>query len=240
MRPSRYLGLPFLALLQVQAKMTTNTVTLTTCTFLMLPSFTNSFVLPVLSILSRRRAPIPLSEELGTSPTLSYKYFDPFNFATEDNFAILREAELKHGRIAMLAVIGNIVPENYPNLVPPIPILLSYSNELWFQDIPTGIDAIRLVPFLGWVQMIFFCGFLERRVFIQKDPSDMPGDYGTGYFGVSDKGKNERALKAELENGRLAMVAFLGQIVAEIMTGDTVLVQIQKTLYPIPGSFIPQ
>jgi hypothetical protein len=195
----------------------------------------------ILSILNKRRAPIPLSEELGTSPSLSYKYFDPFNFASEENFSILREAELKHGRIAMLAVLGNIVPDLFrEQLVPPIPIFLSFSNELFFQDIPCGIDAIRYVPTVGWLQMIAFCGFLERRVFVQKDRRSMPGDYGTGYFGVRDKGANERSLKAELENGRLAMIAFLGQIVAEIVTGDTVLIQIQKTLFPIPVTYIDQ
>jgi hypothetical protein len=192
----------------------------------------------ILSILNKRRAPIPLSEELGTSPTLSNQYFDPFNFATEENFAILREAELKHGRIAMLAVLGNVVPDLFrEQLVPPIPILLSYSNELWFQDIPCGIDALRLVPFSGWLQIIAFCGFLERRVLLQKDRAAMPGDYGTGYFGVRDKGANERSLRAELENGRVAMVAFLGQIVAEIATGDTVLIQIQKTLFPVVHTY---
>ncbi len=192
----------------------------------------------ILSIFNKRRAPIPLSEELGTSPTLNYKYFDPLNFATEENFAILREAELKHGRIAMLAVLGNVVPDLFRDqLVPPIPVLLSISNELWFQDVPCGIDALRLVPVMGWLQIIAFCGFLERKVFVQKDKRAMPGDYGTGYFGVRDKGANERSLRAELENGRVAMVAFVGQIAAECVTGDTPLIQIQKTLFPLPDAY---
>jgi hypothetical protein len=50
--------------------------------------------------------PVPLQEELGCSPTLSFIfrrdaekpfYFDPLGLATDDNFARMREAELKHG-----------------------------------------------------------------------------------------------------------------------------------------------
>lgn len=179
----------------------------------------------------RRRAPIALTEEMGTSPTLSYKYFDPLNFATEDNFAIMRECELKHGRIAMLAVLGNVIPDIWRDvIVPPSFILLSPSHHLSFQKVPCGIQALTTVPFLGWVQILFFIGFLEKQVFIQKDPRDMPGDYGTGYFGSRNKGDNERSLRCELENGRLAMIAFLGQIIAEIWTGDSVWTQIQNYL----------
>jgi light-harvesting complex I chlorophyll a/b binding protein 1 len=183
------------------------------------------------SLLRKRRAPIPLSEEIGTSPTLSYEYFDPLNFATEDNFAILREAELKHGRIAMLAVLGNFVPDIWrETIVPPSSILLSPSHLLSFQEVPCGIKALTTVPIVGWIQIVAFIGFLERKVFVQKNPRDMPGDYGTGYFGTRNKGENERSLRSELENGRLAMIAFLGQIVAEIFTGHSVWYQIQNTL----------
>ena len=53
---------------------------------------------------------------------------------------------------------------------------------------------------------------------------------GTGYFGVRNKGANERSLRSELENGRLAMIAFLGQVIAELVTGLSPYEQIQQTL----------
>jgi light-harvesting complex I chlorophyll a/b binding protein 1 len=190
---------------------------------------------------NKRRAPIPLSEEMGKSPALSYEYFDPFNFATDDNFAILREAELKHGRIAMLAVIGNVSGTDlwrasFDNqlsplsFVDPSKLLLSPGNNLSFEDIPVGLKTLTTIPLVGWIQIIVFVGVLERRVFVQKDPRDMPGDYGIGYFGVRNKAQNERSLRSELENGRLAMVAFVGQVVAELVTGDTVMEQVRHTL----------
>jgi hypothetical protein len=55
---------------------------------------------------------IQLSEELGCSPTLAQVfgketvYFDPLGIATDTYFARFRETELKHGQIAMVAIMG--------------------------------------------------------------------------------------------------------------------------------------
>lgn len=141
------------------------------------------------------KPPIPISEELGTSPSLNYQYFDPLQIANEENFARLREAELKHGRIAMLAVLGNTLPELIPNkIIPPCNVYLSPSQELPFCDVlpPTGITTLTTVPIMGWVQIVVLIGVLETQVFIQRDARDLPGDYGTGYFGLRDKSKHWR------------------------------------------------
>ena len=141
------------------------------------------------------KPPIPISEELGTSPSLNYQFFDPLNIANEDNFARLREAELKHGRVAMLAVLGNTLPELFPDeIIPPCNFYLSPSQELPFCEVlpPTGITTLTTVPILGWVQIVVLIWFLETRVLIQRDARDLPGDYGTGYFGLRDKSKHWR------------------------------------------------
>ena len=82
-------------------------------------------------------------------------YFDPLNLATsEAKFEKFRAAELKHGRVAMLAVIGYVVPEFY-----------RWGGEinfgLKFADIPNGIAAISAVPALGWLQIITLIGAVE-------------------------------------------------------------------------------
>lgn len=167
-----------------------------------------------------------LSEELGCSPTLTFLitgkwndkdnklvYFDPLGLATDTNFARLREAELKHGRIAMLAVAEKML---LPFASGPVP-----SNSLPSDYSLSSSILLRLqtLSLSDYVAIIMACGVLEIFVFKQKDPKDMPGDYGTGFFGRRDKGFNEWKLRVELENGRLAMLAIVIQLLLEIGTG---------------------
>jgi hypothetical protein len=165
-------------------------------------------------------SPVSLQEELGSSPTLSFLlqrdegevFFDPLGLATDDNFSRYREAELKHGRVAMLAVVGSLIPhfskdhhlvsDLQQGKVPSLYHLYPDYNE-W-----TVSDGIRLVV---------LCGFLETLVLVQSSPQDMPGDYGLGYWGVRDKGKHERSLVCELENGRLAMIVMFYYLVRDVL-----------------------
>lgn len=165
--------------------------------------------------------PPELRDELGCSPTLSLLlgrpegvYFDPLNIANDSNFARLRESELKHGRIAMAANVGIILPPLKKLLVDGIGIRENFPSA----SIVANLKALDLNDCLN---VIVTCAFLETFVFIQKDSKDMPGDYSTGYFGVRDKGLNERSLVSELENGRLAMLSITGLFVSELVTGKS-------------------
>lgn len=161
--------------------------------------------------------PVSLQEELGCSPTLSAIFrkdsekpffFDPLGFATDENFPRMREAELKHGRVAMVAVVGALVTTS--------------AQEKDFLAFLTSGKTPRILQLVGeWdlafiIQFVVFCGILETLVLVQPTPQDMPGDYGIGYWGVRDKGENERALISELENGRLSMMVILYYLVKEI------------------------
>lgn len=171
--------------------------------------------------------PPPLSEELGCSPTLSKLlgrpdgfFFDPLNLATDENFARFREAELKHGRICMAAFVGLTLPPmgevmmsmTIPSAATTGDTSRGDLNHVFSASIIENWTSLSPLQFLN---IVVTCGFLEAFIFFQRDPLDMPGDYGTGYFGVRDKGMNERALFCELENGRLAMIAFAGKLAAE-------------------------
>mmetsp|Transcript_20947 Transcript_20947/g.32237 ORF Transcript_20947/g.32237 Transcript_20947/m.32237 type:complete len:227 (+) Transcript_20947:163-843(+) len=179
--------------------------------------------------LQRRNIP-KIEDELGLSPTLSFLsgrsdvFFDPLNFATDENFAKLREAELKHGRVAMMATLGMVLPN----------VLIDAANQNFefvsIQQIPSGVAAIKSLWSTEGTQILLTCGFIEIFVLRQRDPKDMPGDYGVGYFGMRDKALHERSLICELENGRLAMVAFVGQVVLEIVTGDPCLTLLQTRI----------
>lgn len=158
--------------------------------------------------------PPKVSQELGCSPTLSLVFgtsqkpffFDPLSLANDVNFPRLREAELKHGRVCMLAVAVTVF----------VPFL---KGPILPKTYPTGIlHCLSSFTWTDYGRILATCAILETFVFVPRDPKAMPGDYGTGYFGIRDKGWNESSLVSELENGRLAMIAFVSQLVAEIIT----------------------
>jgi hypothetical protein len=87
-------------------------------------------------------------------------YFDPWKLAnTEEKFNAYRVCEMKHGRVAMLAVCGYVVPEFYRfggDIAP----------GLAFADIPNGVAALAAVPSLGWAQMFFFIGAVDFQGYL--------------------------------------------------------------------------
>ena len=132
--------------------------------------------------------------ELGVLDPVGY--WDPCGLAKnidQDTFDQYRAAELKHGRVAQLAVIGYIVPEltraNY-DFIP---------GKLSTADIPNGVAALEAIPSLGWAQIVFFIGAV-----------DYWGVLGNFEFGKKFVGGTEDELKTkELQHGRLAMLAIL-------------------------------
>jgi hypothetical protein len=69
----------------------------------------------------------------------------------QETFDAYRVSELKHGRVAMLAVIGYVVQEVYRfpfDIAPGLPC----------SEVPNGVAAIDAIPALGWAQMFFAIG----------------------------------------------------------------------------------
>jgi len=90
---------------------------------------------------------------------------------------------------------------------------LSPSAGLEFKDVPNGLAAWDVVPMFGWVQMIVLIGVHE--LVVQQREGKVPGDFGTGYFGIvldDQSAKQLRLLNVELSNGRLAMLGILGMV----------------------------
>jgi len=168
--------------------------------------------------------------DLGVQAPLGY--WDPLGLnanADGATFRRRRAVEIKHGRVAMFATIGYIVPEYYK-----FPGYLSPSLGLKFSDVPGGLAAISKVPALGWYQILWFIGLIEGSGFFSgkyglgfmKDAtmSGTPGDYGVGFptfLGkVSDPVAKKSKLNAELANGRLAMMAIIGMFFQDGLTGS--------------------
>ncbi|KAH8073787.1 chlorophyll A-B binding protein [Aureococcus anophagefferens] len=144
--------------------------------------------------------------ELGVLPPLGF--FDPLNLAasgTQEDFERRRITELKHGRVAMAAFVGYLVPEVYK-----FPGYLSKHDGIKFEDVPNGLNALTVVPGLGWFQMIMVVGWLEAGPFAASQ-SGFAGDFGWPYFGrqIQDPAEKASKLNMELQNGR-AMFGIMG------------------------------
>ena len=147
--------------------------------------------------------------------------FDPLGFSAKYPLNWLREAELKHGRVSMLAVLGCLVQE-FVHL--PFP---ATSN-------PVPTEAFFQVPAGGLWQIFVFCGVIEHFSNGFKMSGETmfkdgrkPGALGFDPLGF---GKNPEALArrrlVEVKNGRLAMIAFGGVIHQQLLTKQGTLEQL--------------
>ena len=158
------------------------------------------------------------SKELGAQAP--FGFVDGFGYTTnadQEQFDRYRWVELKHGRIAMLAVVG---------------YLTTYAGVRFpgAEDIPAGFDALDNLPGMVWAQMIATWGMMEaanqdqyaapwglNQNALGDSPAEFKGDFRNGAldFGwdkLSDDAKmRKRAI--ELNNGRAAQMGILGLMV---------------------------
>lgn len=142
----------------------------------------------------------------ATAPLENVDLFDQYVVAKDVQPAFLREAELKHGRLAM---IGSIM----------LPLTEQFSDKLginFFQDHPEfvalGLYFMFIIEFASMVR-----GWENPTIkpFALKEDYQ-PGDFGLT-FGVNDASLGDQMDK-ELNNGRLAMIGILGMMAQELAT----------------------
>ena len=95
-------------------------------------------------------------KEIGAQPPLGF--WDPLGWlqdADQTQFDYLRECENKHGRIAMLAVLGHIVTTKGDRF----PGEIAYGVP--FSSVKAGLAAFDTIPAAGIAQLFFFIGLLE-------------------------------------------------------------------------------
>jgi light-harvesting complex I chlorophyll a/b binding protein 1 len=139
--------------------------------------------------------------------------FDPGLSAdgNQEVFDRRRAVELKHGRVAMLAVTGYLI-----QAVSRLPGNIDLDGTT-FASIPNGIAAVGAVPSFGWLQIIFSIGFWELIGWEQREGSTV-GDFGWGSKAFGKELEGEKAIEyktKEIQNGRLAMLGIM-----EILTHD--------------------
>jgi Chlorophyll A-B binding protein len=126
--------------------------------------------------------------------------FDPLLLSNYVDIKFLQEAELKHGRICMLAVLGMIVQENYsfPGVPPMLPI------EAHDAFIRQGAMVQIMIAIIFFEAISCFALW-----------ETMQGKREPGYFGFDPLGlgKDSAAYKKfqvnEIRNGRLAMLGVI-------------------------------
>jgi len=144
--------------------------------------------------------------------------FDPLGLAEKAPAALpyFREAELKHGRICMMAWVGLVVPEI---------VRIPGNDDCYNASVVDAHNACQggIGSPLG--QIFFFCGLIEMSTtypkLVQGLTLENAGDYqfGASFMGTDPAKIKEMKLK-ELKNGRLAMIAFGGAITQAVITGN--------------------
>ena len=167
------------------------------------------------------------AEFVRTSLCLGNAEFDPLGFAETFDPKWLREAELKHGRVSMLATVGFLVQSAGVHL----------PGDLYTTKNPIDAFFTILKSDYGinpWLQIIVGIGILEWNNHDGKiSMEDMHttdrevGEFKNPIYGASRlKNKSEEYIAdmklKELQNGRLAMLAIGGMIHHQIIGGTEI------------------
>jgi hypothetical protein len=166
--------------------------------------------------------------------------FDPLGFAQNADYEQIkqyREAELQHGRVAMLGALGMLVTEE--------PIEFHPLFEADNKDIGPAIrhlDEVRAVSPAFFELLAIVIGALEfnRAIKGWTSPGDVfgsgrvlkedyfPGDVGFDPLGLapSDPAAFLELHTKELQNGRLAMLGWAGMVAQELVNGKEIFVNL--------------
>jgi hypothetical protein len=147
--------------------------------------------------------------------------WDPMNFCelykisgNNPDVAWMREAELKHGRMSMMAIVGVMVQE-------------SGLHDPYWGTSADWASAPTKVPLLAWAGLLTTIGLIEGTyaeglfdLWNGQTDKREPGDYGWGKkFLSSDPAAADKMRLKELKNGRLAMIAIMGVAFNHVIPG---------------------
>lgn len=195
---------------------------------------------------------VPQADLEALAPKLNpvVGYFDPLGvtesalWGTSNEFTIgwLRQAEIKHGRVAMAAFVGYCVQSNFH-----FPWAMTLDGKPFPGTDLSPPEQWDALPFGSKLQIILFVGFLEfyselapgagvESGQVHYTQGGQPGKFPTfdaiphpvpfnlyDPFGfsknMSDETK-ERRLRAEINNGRLAQLGIIGFLSAQTIEGS--------------------
>jgi hypothetical protein len=193
-------------------------------------------------------------KELGPKLNPVVGFFDPLGVADSafwgksDEFTVgwLRQAEIKHGRVAMAAFVGYCVQSNFH-----FPWAMTLDGSPFPSTSLSPPEQWDALPLASRIQIILFVGFLEfyseltpgggvESGLTHYTKGGVPGKYPTfdaiphsipfkslydpfGFHkGLSEESKEKR-LRAEINNGRLAQLGIFGFLCAQTIPGSVPL-----------------
>ena len=138
--------------------------------------------------------------------------FDPLGFSEILPMDWLREAEIKHCRVSMLAFVGFIFTDFFT--------LPGYEfTTLEAHD--AGVANGSMSQLLLWIGLLEVVSAISINQMLLGSGREA-GDYGFDPIGFSSDPKKKADLQMkELANGRLAMFAFGGVVTQSVLTGNS-------------------
>merc|ERR1719456_1742404 len=173
----------------------------------------------------------------GTGPETANKIFDPLNLASlggDETLAFFRHAEIKHGRVAMAAMVGFLVHINGIHFSGMLSPTYGVSFEALSKMGP--FDAWNAIPLLGQIQILWTIAGLEHASeCLNPDghytKGGMPGDLKflkrfwdtPGFTKKLTAAQLAEKRVAELKNGRLAMIGIASVCASMAVPGSVPL-----------------
>lgn len=153
-------------------------------------------------------------------------FFDPLNLSggkSDEQLRWYRAAELKHGRVAMLATLGVIV-QGYDNGI--IPGFTSKDTNMF-----KTLDTLYTQNPFALIQIglaISAVEVLSASIDYKNGNTGRPGDFGWDPSNIrpKDEAKLDELQTKELKNGRLAMLGIAGMAYQTYVTGQGTLEQL--------------
>jgi Chlorophyll A-B binding protein len=172
----------------------------------------------------------------GAVPPLGF--FDPLGFAAKADVMTLkryREAEITHGRVAMLASVGFLVGEKVEGSSflfdasvsgPAITHLTQVPTPFWTALLIVITNAELYRARRGWVEPVDVPA--DRPGLLRDDY--IPGDLAWDPLGLKpqEPAQFEVMQAKELQNGRLAMIAAAGFMAQELVDGKGIMEHLQS------------
>ena len=153
--------------------------------------------------------------EIGAQPPVGF--WDPLGIlddADQVRFNKLREIEMKHDRVSMLAILGHMVTTAGIRL----PGRIAF--DIPFSSIKSGLAAFEDIPLAGTIQIIGLIGLMESGYASRKNEIEEAQIKASGW----DDETLKRKIAIELNNGRAAQMGILALMVHEKLNNDPYII----------------